>query len=98
MQEQRCALDILWFQLDNLLRTVIAYRLSGILKRWFLALTTTIRLFTVQLETLYDQLEIDLDHLDQPDPTPSVAPASSITMQTRSHYPPPYGTWYQHRR
>jgi hypothetical protein len=98
VQEQRYDLDILWFQLDNLLWTVIAYRLTGIPKRWFSALATTIRQFTVQLEMLYDQLEIDLAHLNQPDPTPSVAQAFSIAARTWLHFPPPYGTWYQRRR
>jgi hypothetical protein len=98
VQEQCCDLDILWFQLDNLLWTAIAYHLAGIPKRWFSALATTIHQLTVQIAMWYDQLRIDLAHLDQPDSTPSVAQASSIEMRTRSHYPPPYGTWYQHCR
>jgi hypothetical protein len=59
---------------------------------------TTIHQLTVQIATWYDQLRINLAHLDQPDSTPSVAQASSITTRTWSHYPPPYGTWYQHCR
>jgi hypothetical protein len=97
MQQQCCDLDILWLQLDGLLWAVVAYRTTGIPNRWFSALATTIRQLAVQVDTCLYQLRIDLAHLDQPNPMPSVAQEPSITTQTRLHYPGPYRSFYHGR-
>ena len=69
MQEQRCALDILWFQLDSLLQTYLTYLHSGIPTYWFAGLRLFFRPLTVQVTDWYDQLKLDLAHLDPSDPT-----------------------------
>jgi hypothetical protein len=63
-------------------------------------LVTNLRQLGRQVTEWYYQLQIDLAHLVQPDPfiTASNDQGSLIAMRTRSHDPPPYGTWYQHRR
>jgi hypothetical protein len=88
MQEQRCALDILWFQLDNLLWTFLTYCHSGIPTYWFSGFRTFVRPLHDQISNWYDQLKLDLAHLDPPDPTASVDQQEpSIATRTRSHDP-----------
>lgn len=96
MQEQRCALNILWLQLDGLLWTVSAYHNTGIPNQWFSALATTIHQLAVQVDTWHSQLVIDLAHLNPPNPMASAAQESLIAMWTRSHYPS-YESWYHGR-
>jgi hypothetical protein len=88
VQEQRCALDILWFQLDSLLQTYLTYLHSGIPTYWFAGLRLFFRPLTVQVTDWYDQLKLDLAHLDPSDPTASVDQQEpSIATRTRSHDP-----------
>ena len=89
VQEQRCTLDILWSQLDNLLRTVLTYHHSGIPTHWFSAFRTFVLPLTAQIDKWYDQLKLDLAHLDPPDPTASVDQASPIATRTHSHHQHP---------
>jgi hypothetical protein len=95
VQEQHCALDILWHQLDGLFQTVSMYHTRGFPNRWFTALTTSIGQLAVQVNKWYYQLQIDLAHLNQPDPMASVAQESSIPTRTQSHYfgSPSYRPW-----
>jgi hypothetical protein len=86
VQEERCALDILWFQLDNLLLTVHTYCHSGCVPTyWFSGLGNFIKPLSNQVGDWYDQLKLDLAHLDQPDPTASVDQELLIATRTRSH-------------
>jgi hypothetical protein len=88
VQEQRCALDILWFQLDNLLLTFLTYRHSGIPTYWFSGFGTFVRPLSAQIGDWYDQLKLDLAHLDPPDPMASVDQQEPpIATRTRSHDP-----------
>jgi hypothetical protein len=85
VQEQRCALDILWFQLDSLLQTYLTYLHSGIPTYWFAGLRLFFRPLSVQVTDWYDQLKLDLAHLDPSDPTASVDQQEpSIATRTRS--------------
>jgi hypothetical protein len=73
--DQRCALDILWLQLDGFLPKAISrYRPYGFPNRWFAVLATILSQLESQVTKWKDQLHIDLAHLNQPDatPTPSV--------------------------
>ena len=87
IQEQHCALDILWFQLDNLLLTVLTYRQSGSIPTyWFSGFRTFVRPLSDQIGDWYDQLKLDLAHLDPPDPTASVDQQEPpIATRTCSH-------------
>jgi hypothetical protein len=60
IQEQRCALDILWLQLDNTLWTVSIYHHRGFPDQWFAALATNLRQLGRQIGEWDDQLQIDL--------------------------------------
>jgi hypothetical protein len=72
------------------------YHTRGFPNHWFAALATTIGQLAVQVNKWYYQIGIDLAHLDQPNPTASVAQESLIAMRTRLHYPS-YGSWYHGR-
>ena len=88
MQEQCCALDILWFQLDNLLLTFLTYRHSGIPTYWFSGFGTFVRPLSAQIGDWYDQLKLDLAHLDPPDPMASADQQEPpIATRTHSHDP-----------
>jgi hypothetical protein len=89
VQEQRCALDILWFQLDSLLQTYLTYLQSGTPTYWFAGLRLFFRPLTGQVIDLKHRLELDLAHLDPSDSTPSVGQQEepSIATRTRSHSP-----------
>jgi hypothetical protein len=67
---QRCALDILWLQLDGFLPKVISrYSPYSYPKRWFAVLTTFLSPLQSEVTKWKDQLHIDLAHLNQPDAT-----------------------------
>ena len=90
VQEQRCALDILWLQVDDFLPKAISrYRPYCFPNRWFAVLATNLSQLESQVTKLKDQLHIDLAHLNQPDatPTPSVAQASSIATLAHLNQP-----------
>jgi hypothetical protein len=88
VQEQRCVLDILLFQLDHLLLTFLTYRHSSIPTYWFSGFCTFVRPLSAQIDNWYDQLKLDLAHLDPPDPTANIDQQESpIATRTRSHNP-----------